>query len=366
MPVYMAADTKAALGADRAKCASRSLFMDKFPEFPANDNDKESRRRFLESVILKSTLVFNREAFTAPNSTSFTAVLGGRLIVNQAGGVIENAGLCLDRHTGAPYIPGSALKGIAADAALDADARIEERALVFGFASGDCFSKNEWPELCARYPEMKKTKNLSGSVAFLPAYPAKNAPLDLDILTCHHPKYYSSPDPKAVALDNEQPNPQVFPVVKAGVEFLFQIALPSPNRLDGLKAKLGLPADFNPLARASEWLKTGLQDHGIGAKTAAGYGWFVMPGASGNTANATAVGSGTASIPDFNDRIFLNLLKLCDTRNRGQWGQLTSIMTRLSKPENREWLEKFWRETQGKDFKDLRNKEWYPKEAAQK
>lgn len=350
MPVYMAADTQAALGADRAKCTSRSLFMDKFPEFPANDKD-ESRRRFLDSVIKKSAVDIHRAALSVPHGTSFTLVLGGRLIVNQAGGVIENAGLCLDRHTGEPYIPGSALKGIAADAARESDAGPAERALVFGgLAPGDRFA----------------LKSLSGSVSFLPAYPAKTAPLELDILTCHHPKYYSSPDPKAVALDNEQPNPQVFPVVKAGVEFLFQIALPSPNRLDGLKAKLGLPADFNPLARASEWLKTGLQDHGIGAKTAAGYGWFVMPGASGNTANATAVGSGTASIPDFNDRIFLNLLKLCDTRNRGQWGQLTSIMTRLSKPENREWLEKFWRETQGKDFKDLRNKEWYPKEAAQK
>src|SRR5438034_1425306 len=40
-------------------------------------------------------------------------------MVNMAGGVMENAGLCLDRF-GLPYIPGSAVKGCARRAALAA------------------------------------------------------------------------------------------------------------------------------------------------------------------------------------------------------------------------------------------------------
>ncbi len=343
MPVHMVADTQAALGADRSKCASRSLFMDKFPEFPGNDKD-ESRRRFLESVTLKSTVVFHRAAFAVPNSTSFTAVLGGRLIVNHAGGVIENAGLCLDRHTGEPYIPGSALKGIAADAARDAGAGPAELALVFGgLAPGDGFA----------------LKSLSGSVAFLPAYPVKIAPLELDILTCHHKDYYAGKI--EVALDNEQPNPQVFPVVKAGAEFIFTIALLCLTRLDGLKIKLGLPAAFDPLTRAAEWLKSGLQDHGIGAKTAAGYGWFIF---DTSTAGAPATGAPAASsapMPDFNEKIFRDsVIRILD--KKGEWQNLQKKIELLKKPINRPWLEKLWSATQDRDYKDLRHQPWYPKQ----
>ena len=41
MPVHMATDTKEALGATALKCESRPLFMDKFPEFAANEKMKQ-------------------------------------------------------------------------------------------------------------------------------------------------------------------------------------------------------------------------------------------------------------------------------------------------------------------------------------
>ena len=41
---------------------------------------------------------------------TFEATLGGRLLVNLAGGVVENAGISLDRCFGMPLIPGSAVK----------------------------------------------------------------------------------------------------------------------------------------------------------------------------------------------------------------------------------------------------------------
>ncbi|MGI6087293.1 MAG: type III-B CRISPR module RAMP protein Cmr6 [Kiritimatiellia bacterium] len=360
MPVHMATDTKEALGATALKCESRPLFMDKFPEFAANEKDETTRRRFLEAMINKSTCRDKRAAFIVPGGILFTAVLGGRMIVNQAGGVIENAGLCLDRHTGEPYIPGSALKGIAAAAARDVGAAAEERALVFGFAPKDYFSEKELSALCARCPDMKKIKNLSGAVAFLPAYP-KSAQLELDILTCHHMKYYAGEVPNA--LDNEQPNPQVFPVVKAGAEFTFQLALTGPNRLDVLKAKLGLPADFNPLARAAEWLKTGLQDRGVGAKTATGYGWFSVDVPAAGAAPVAASTPGAAPVadlsPDFNERNFKSVLRIAG--RKGEWANLQKIIVLLKKPENRYWLEKFLDETKGRDHKELRARPWYPK-----
>ena len=52
-----------------------------------------------------------------PGMVAFTLRLGGRMMVDQAGGVLENANLCLHRNLGFPMIPGSALKGIALHAA---------------------------------------------------------------------------------------------------------------------------------------------------------------------------------------------------------------------------------------------------------
>ena len=190
------------------------------------------------------------------------AQLQSRLMVNMAGGVMENAGLLLDRFSGLPVIPGSAVKGCARRmaiedlrhaaedknpagelAALLADiARVfgwgeqdwktregvlngvkerngetdedlearqqklwEDKRSDFAFACGD-----RWPEVRgeARRRLQDAPKEFAGAVSFLPAWPAnvsaENLPagtppelgkLELDVLTCHHRKYYERKDP---------------------------------------------------------------------------------------------------------------------------------------------------------------------------
>lgn len=78
---------------------------------------------------------------------TFVGTLGGRLLVNMAGGVMENAGIALDRCFGLPFIPGSAVKGIARNQALWDIHRTEDRKekatklrqalLAFGFIGQD-------------------------------------------------------------------------------------------------------------------------------------------------------------------------------------------------------------------------------------
>src|SRR6266542_427291 len=74
------------------------------------------------------------------------ARLKARLIVNCAGGVMENGGLCLDRTSGLPFIPGSAVKGCARKLAVsklkDATAAkiatlLEQIAWLFGWGDTD-------------------------------------------------------------------------------------------------------------------------------------------------------------------------------------------------------------------------------------
>jgi len=165
----MPADTAAILGQNAEKCDSRSLLLDRFvyfhptmdearklhfvqvcaDSFPtiratlerwrrtvddpkATHQDKQTAAAFLkdtEGFAKRTTaaraaepakaLASRQQFLSGLSATSLFAQLQSRLMVNMAGGVMENAGLCLDRF-GLPYIPGSAVKGCARRAALAA------------------------------------------------------------------------------------------------------------------------------------------------------------------------------------------------------------------------------------------------------
>ena len=346
MPITMPTDTCALLGAAAANCESRSIFMSRFAYPAAKDSGNDHPRRdWFNNLCGKpawSVAAGNRSNWTAQTTSTgkgqtLFAQLQSRLMVNMAGGVMENAGLCLDRF-GLPYIPGSAVKGSARRAALAAlhewcETKVKPTgadnlftaacspcnspaemlaaiARVFGWGEEDwdiskltkaeqvksdfawAVGKTLWPEViiqCAKAllrnerESSKKFGVYAGSVSFLAAYPVdwgKSGKVDklpveipvlgkleLDIVTCHHGDYYSEKQDvrgnlkMPVALDMEEPVPVVFPAVASGHVFAFAL-LP-------LRA-----CDETLLNHARAFLATGLATFGLGAKTAAGYGWF--------------------------------------------------------------------------------------------
>ncbi len=357
MPIYAALDTARVIGARAEVIRNRSLFVSRFPEFPEQADDKTARARTIRQLVQGSfdegpACAARRTVLAAmPNAMTFTARLGARMMVNHAGGVIENAGLALDRHSGVPYIPGSTLKGIARIGAVLSGAKPEEVALVFGWAN----TQNPEPDL--PHPKNLPATSFGGTVAFLPAFPTGTAPLERDIVTVHHQKYYRGDDMYPQAYDNEEPIPNEFPTIKAGAEFQFVVSLAAGARLGITRKDLGLPDAFDPLAKAREWLLAGLTDHGVGSKTAAGYGWFTTRSRDVPEGPGTPQ---TTSLSDYNERSFANLLRLA--QDKGQWeGTLRKEIDTLCKPQNAEWLAKFKEETSGSDYKALRKKEWYPK-----
>lgn len=398
MPTWMPADTSVALGPNAEKCDSRSLLLDRFVDPAAREKERQAvftramakhpdgRKAALWARLLQDGLGLDACAL-------LYAQLQSRLMVNMAGGVMENAGLCLDRF-GMPSIPGSAVKGCARRAALAAlrewcetgqkpgateqdkenlftaacesfsepSALLAAIARVFGWCEQDwktradfrddqhwlknrsdfawaCSGASDpaaspgrdttaqgnaqgssprktpspeeaapsWPAIrdlvvCRLARELrvsipgdepqpaKRLPNFAGSVAFLPAYlvdlgkpsavdglavPVPElGKLELDVVTVHHKKYYAGPespnDPASVrawqrewgtAPDIEEPVPNVFPAVAAGHVFAFAVR----------KLRNGEDTD---LSSARIWLAIGLQTFGLGAKTAAGYGWF--------------------------------------------------------------------------------------------
>ncbi|MDR1613468.1 MAG: type III-B CRISPR module RAMP protein Cmr6 [Planctomycetota bacterium] len=188
------------------------------------------------------------------------AELEGRLAINLADGLIQNAGINLDRLFGLPLIPGSAVKGVAraaahADLARNRD-RLETFVRVFGAAESDWDKGGELG--CFARPD-EKPRNRKGAVTFIQAMPVEKAEIVVDIVNVHYPNYYGG---REEAAKTENPTLVYFPAVERGAVFAFPVLL---NGMDG---------DAKLLDLAEGWLKTALAENGIGAKTAAGYGWF--------------------------------------------------------------------------------------------
>lgn len=254
MAVHTAQDTRFACKGFH-QWQNRSLLYDKFPCIEPEKFNKRgiieeketSMRRLIDATEDKMGAEFRRQLPDRLSASGrpvkrFQATLKSRLMVDMAGTVIENAGLCLDRHFGMPYIPGSALKGLALRGARVAGTPDAEIKRVFG---------EQDRSLDAR----------KGLACFLPAYPTHRAQLELDVMTGHHGGYYRGDKQYAESPDTESPIPVKFPTVKAGTEFCFVVCGRSE-------------ADQALVEQAANWLITGITELGVGAKTAAGYGWF--------------------------------------------------------------------------------------------
>jgi CRISPR type III-B/RAMP module RAMP protein Cmr6 len=156
-------------------------------------------------------------------------------------------------------------------------------ALTSGFPTGDAMPRREGDrdrastEYLDEYLEAESPalfnreettcRHLAGSVAFLAAVPRGRAKLVTDIVNCHHKAYYAGKLDRAT--DDESPNLHFFPAVDVGTSFVFRV-VPIARRADAVERDYG----FSPAEFALEMLREAVEIHGIGAKTAAGYGWF--------------------------------------------------------------------------------------------
>lgn len=194
--------------------------------------------------------------------------LEGRLVINLADSLMQNAGISLDRLFGLPFIAGSAVKGVSRHAALEelTAATGPERSrlfndfrAVFGTADSDFKSGDLQP-----FRELLdgRSENQRGEVSFLPAYPVNEAKVVVDLTTVHYHDYYRTG--RLEDLSKERPLPNPFPAVERGGQFAFCIVLGANNSSAG------------SLSAARRWLEAGLTVRGIGAKTSSGYGWFTL------------------------------------------------------------------------------------------
>jgi CRISPR-associated protein Cmr6 len=190
-----------------------------------------------------STRAANAEPFSLRTDWRFVAGLGRK-------GSLE-VGFTFHRY-GFPILPGSSVKGVARAYA----------ALVEGRTESD-------PEFVAAFGRIQGKKEeeaaRAGGAVFFDAIPAKLPKLELDIMNPHYPEYYSDVTKRTPPTNWQNPRPVFFLTVAPATEFRFAVGWRGPFDAEVRRLR----------SLAEKWLFEGLKNLGAGAKTSAGYGYFV-------------------------------------------------------------------------------------------
>ncbi|MBF0226754.1 MAG: type III-B CRISPR module RAMP protein Cmr6 [Desulfobacterales bacterium] len=229
----------------------------------------ERQKKHLESLKLRGYSV-----------CSFKLTTASRLACGLGISSLAENGFFMDRVWGIPYLPGSSLKGIAQDWALieldvftEKQNRRETKRLNKDFIAIFGAQSAEEGEIMDKY-----WKDRKGTVIFLDAVPILEniSPYDIDIVNPHYSDYYSSKGDKPPA-DYERPNPNFFLTVKKEIKFQFAIAAKDAKFQFQDKEGKEIDVDISAqklLSNATQYLQNALQEHGIGAKTHIGNGYF--------------------------------------------------------------------------------------------
>lgn len=177
-----------------------------------------------------------------------------RLIVGLGNESVYEISITLHHIYGFPYIPGSAIEGVVRNWIITELFHSDEKEALKDLGFCDIFG-------CTAESVYKEARK--GKIFFFDAFPTEAPKLDFDIMNPHYSEYYSEGKPPG---DYYNPIPIPFLTVK-DTPFTFNIAAKENIAIsDGIFA--GKPI----LDITSEWLIKALSEHGIGAKTAVGYG----------------------------------------------------------------------------------------------
>lgn len=174
----------------------------------------------------------------------------GRLLIGlSSGGALETG--CAVHHTyGTPYLPGSSIKGVVRAWALQNLKEPDALHYIFGCES-----------------DSQQADGLSGEIVFHDAWwipdsggnRHKKQPFAEEVVTVHHPDYYQS-NGKIPATDLDSPIPNAMIGVRGSFLFTLECNAAHDNTCW--------------LSLTTFMLKQALSNNGIGAKTAAGYGYL--------------------------------------------------------------------------------------------
>jgi CRISPR-associated protein Cmr6 len=195
----------------------------------------------------------------------FSLKISNRLIVGLGSVSVYKTSITLHHIYGIPYIPSSAIKGVLRSYTIlecfseelenyseDKYQKFEEEVLFAKDEDGNY--KHQW------FIDIFGSQEQKGEIIFFDSF-SKDVKIQKDIMTPHYGDYYDKKK-KVAPTDTQSPNPIPFLTVIG--KFRFFIAS-KKNDIEKYKIR-----DKS----IKEWLQEALTNHGIGAKTAVGYGYF--------------------------------------------------------------------------------------------
>ena len=265
----------------------------------------------------------------------------------------NEVGMVFDHTMGIPYISASSIKGIV---------RFAHMLELIKSDNLRQFLNKEKDSIIESIPETKipaifggdleteksgksEIEKRSGRVIFLDAYPEKVPHLHVDIMNPHYGDYYSDEKGKTPPADYLAPTPIKFLTVKPGTVFTF-LALVSKDSVFLLQ----------PVKTA---FQKALEDEGVGAKTAVGYGRFEIKKDQNRLTAATKQIQKTKSPLE---KMLENLFLLKSTETGRISGEIVNKMEKeLKKIEDKGAIAKAIKEKLGtKGFRKLdRKKDGY-------
>lgn len=239
---------------DDAPAANPGLWLDKFLD-KRKAEDKSSKTNLVKETVGKAgnpeLLTFYDRFFNGrwkPSLAACDATLRefnvrGRMVVGLGAESVVETTISLHRTYGVPYIPGSALKGLARRFAGKVGCwSLEHSRVVFGNEKNDT-------DAAAGYLTFF-------DALYVPGSDTKGHGLHADVITVHHQDYYMKSN--VPPTDWDDPNPVSF--LSATGRYLVALAGPAA----WIEPTLAL-------------LQIAFAEGGIGAKTSSGYGRLSVP-----------------------------------------------------------------------------------------
>ena len=236
-----------------------------------------SGKTVLDAIHARQAAVLASAAMRDVMVWEFRARLQCPYVSGLGSGHPTETGMILDRNSGLPYIPASAVKGVLRLAcALHIAATEPGAAVPSGKDSSEIEIPDDHPLLrrCFGDTDTGRTDGVRGQLVFLDAFPADVPTIRTDIMNPHFGKYYAG---SQGPLETENPIPVKFLTVAEGTEFVFRCFV-SPLPDDGLAApdSPARPFDETDGHAVAAMFSRACTQLGFGAKTAVGYGRFAL------------------------------------------------------------------------------------------
>ncbi len=201
-----------------------------------------------------------KELLGANNIEEIELSIDWRLVQGLGGSSVHETSMSLHHIYGIPFISSSSLKGVVrshiisnvylplANTVKEKDRGVEAEKLAL-----------QNPHFVKWFGDVGQR----GALVFFDAFPLEKPSLEVDIMNPHYGPYYSDPSTKTPPADYHNPIPIPFLTISKTKFSIVFGAIDKRTLMDQIDNK-----------SAENWFRSALTTHGIGAKTAVGYGYL--------------------------------------------------------------------------------------------